>query len=146
MQFSQPSLGEFDDFGAELGADRVPRRGREAGVGHRLDLVVANDNEPNAVWLNNGTGTFTDSGLTLGSADLGLSVYNKHKIEKRVKDAMKEYDSILSDMKKVASDIRRDRDFAFKKLAEARATAKKEGYVVSPKELDRIRKELKTFK
>ena len=88
----------------------------------------------------------TVADLTLGSADLGLSVYNKHKIEKRVKDAMKEYDSILSDMKKVASDIRRDRDFAFKKLAEARATAKKEGYVVSPKELDRLRKELKTFK
>lgn len=88
----------------------------------------------------------TVADLTLGSADLGLSVYNKHKIEKRLKDLMKEYDAIHAEMMKMARDIKKQRDYTMKKLAEARATAKKEGYVVSPKELERLRKELKSFK
>jgi len=40
-----------------------------------LDAFVANYNQPNKVWLNNGTGTFTDSGQALGSStsnDLAL--------------------------------------------------------------------------
>ena len=32
-----------------------------------LDLAFANDNDPNTVWLNDGTGTFTDTGSTLDS-------------------------------------------------------------------------------
>ena len=37
-----------------------------------LDLVFANDAaEPNTVWLNDGTGAFTDSGQALGSSDIG---------------------------------------------------------------------------
>jgi hypothetical protein len=33
-----------------------------------LDLFVANDGQGNTVWLNDGSGTFTDSGLSLGSS------------------------------------------------------------------------------
>ena len=31
--------------------------------------MVVNQNAANVVWLNNGSGTFTDSGQTLGTAD-----------------------------------------------------------------------------
>ena len=33
-----------------------------------LDAMVANYNQANRVWLNNGSGTFTNSGQALGSA------------------------------------------------------------------------------
>ena len=34
-----------------------------------LDAMVTNASQANVVWLNNGSGTFTDSGQTLGTAD-----------------------------------------------------------------------------
>jgi hypothetical protein len=33
-----------------------------------LDAFVANDNQGNRVWTNDGSGTFSDSGQSLGSS------------------------------------------------------------------------------
>jgi hypothetical protein len=35
-----------------------------------LDAFVGNSNQPNKVWLNDGNGTFTDSGQSLGSSQI----------------------------------------------------------------------------
>ena len=37
-----------------------------------VDAFIANNGEPNEVWLNNGDGTFVDSGQALGFADSGV--------------------------------------------------------------------------
>ncbi|NIS73975.1 MAG: VCBS repeat-containing protein, partial [Deltaproteobacteria bacterium] len=34
-----------------------------------IDIMEGNSVQPNRVWLNDGTGTFTDSGQGLGSSD-----------------------------------------------------------------------------
>ncbi|NIS75166.1 MAG: VCBS repeat-containing protein, partial [Deltaproteobacteria bacterium] len=34
-----------------------------------LDIIEGNSGQPNRVWLNDGTGTFADSGQLLGSSD-----------------------------------------------------------------------------
>ena len=42
---------------------------------HDIDVYVANKEQPNIVWMNNGDGTFVDSGQTLGTnASLGVAL------------------------------------------------------------------------
>ena len=68
---------EFTDSGQLLGG--VESRSWSVALGDidddgDLDAIVANwDNNPNAIWINDGTGSFTDSGQTLGNSDNSYS-------------------------------------------------------------------------
>jgi len=57
---SGQSLGSSESFGVALG---------DVDGDGDLDAFVANQADPNKVWLNDGNGIFTDSGQSLGSSD-----------------------------------------------------------------------------
>ena len=65
--------GTFDDATEAAGISGVARRGMGVitddfdGDGD-LDIYVANDGEPNLLWVNNGDGTFIDDAVVLGCA------------------------------------------------------------------------------
>jgi enediyne biosynthesis protein E4 len=63
----------FTDVSVKSGIARVAGKGLGVVVtdfndDHFPDIFVANDREPNFVWINNGDGTFSEQGLALGCA------------------------------------------------------------------------------
>ncbi|MCH8806142.1 MAG: CRTAC1 family protein [Planctomycetes bacterium] len=66
--------GLFEDVTAASGVAATPgRRGLGVNCGDltgdgRIDIYVANDNQPNQLWVNQGDGTFVDDALLMGIA------------------------------------------------------------------------------
>jgi len=65
--------GTFRDVSAAAGIAAVPGNGLGVAVADfdrdgRQDVYVANDAQPNRLWMNQGNGTFADRGLLSGSA------------------------------------------------------------------------------
>ncbi len=73
LLFHNNGNGTFTDVSKQSGITRFPRKG--LGVvsadfdddGYQ-DIYVANDREPNQLWINKRNGTFQDSGLAMGVA------------------------------------------------------------------------------
>ena len=65
--------GLFSDVTHAAGIDRVAANGLGIVPGdfnndQNIDFYIANDGDPNQLWLNNGDGTFTDRALMTGAA------------------------------------------------------------------------------
>jgi hypothetical protein len=65
--------GTFRETTHEAGIDRAAANGLGIVVGDfntddRIDFYIANDGNPNNLWINNGDGTFTDRAVMMGSA------------------------------------------------------------------------------
>jgi enediyne biosynthesis protein E4 len=65
--------GTFSDVTARAGFLRSPARGlgvlaADFNADGRLDLYVANDGDPNQLWINRGDGAFADEALLAGAA------------------------------------------------------------------------------
>ena len=68
----QGGVEGFFSYGGEQDLGNFQGRGNALGDvdgDGDLDAWVANYNQPNTVWTNNGGGTFTDSGQTLGNSN-----------------------------------------------------------------------------
>ncbi|HEY8548377.1 MAG TPA: CRTAC1 family protein [Vicinamibacterales bacterium] len=71
--FRNDGDGRFSDVTAASGIGSAAGAGLgvvafDANADGRLDLYVANDGTPNHLWLNNGDGTFRETGLLSGTA------------------------------------------------------------------------------
>ena len=65
--------GTFSDVSIGAGITRTPARGlgvlaTDVNLDGWLDLYVANDGDPNQLWINRGNGTFSDDALIAGVA------------------------------------------------------------------------------
>ncbi len=65
--------GTFTDVSVASGIGRIPSKGlgvvaADFDLDHYPDLYVANDQEPNHLWMNQRNGTFQDVALALGAA------------------------------------------------------------------------------
>ena len=71
--FHNNGNGTFSDVTARAGFLRSPARGlgvlaADFNADGRLDLYVANDGDPNQLWINRGDGSFADEALLAGAA------------------------------------------------------------------------------
>ena len=65
--------GTFSDATRTAGIDQATGAGlgvvcADLNADGRLDIYVANDGDPNQLWLNQGNGTFVDDGLIMGAS------------------------------------------------------------------------------
>jgi hypothetical protein len=65
--------GTFSDVSARAGITKAPARGlgvlaADVNADGWVDVYVANDGDPNQLWINRGNGTFTDEALLAGVA------------------------------------------------------------------------------
>ncbi len=65
--------GKFNDVTEQAGITKAKGNGLGIVVGDfnqdgRIDFFVANDSDPNQLWINNGDGTFTDQAILSGCA------------------------------------------------------------------------------
>ena len=65
--------GTFEDISSEAGIDRVTGAGlgvvcEDLDDDGWVDIYVANDGDPNQLWMNQGDGTFIDDALILGAS------------------------------------------------------------------------------
>jgi hypothetical protein len=73
LLFHNKQNGTFEDVSTPAGINRLPRKGlgvvsADFNLDSWPDLYVANDREPNNLWINKQNGTFQDRALPLGAA------------------------------------------------------------------------------